>query len=87
MAEVNPVPTIRELPDDLQEQIAALLDEYDPPKRLGANVQRRTAWSTALSIASPPDVNGIGFLKNSGMTQSFTANGRKSISLSCFGLC
>ena len=35
MAEVNPVPTIWELPDDLWERIAALIDEYEPPKAIG----------------------------------------------------
>lgn len=35
MAEVNPIPAIWELPDDLWERIEGLLDEYDSPKATG----------------------------------------------------
>ena len=35
MAEVTPLPTLWEIPDDLWARIEALLDEFDPPKATG----------------------------------------------------
>jgi hypothetical protein len=53
MAEVNLLPTIWELPDDLWERIESLLDEYDPPKAIGRKREEARRMLNGIIYTKP----------------------------------